>query len=291
MPASEIEWRWREVHLSSMNWPLSGWVGRTLGSLALLVLAVAVGRSPVRAAVDGEPGLPSVEFILQQVSTNALRESANDAEFASHYHFVRWKQQDELDGQRRVVKSTWKAGTNSPTARGPVSPMGAHWDAEEAPERTNELRLVKGAHVKGRAIEKKETVVDGDVLSRFQFTLIGREEFDGRPVLALDFSPNPRAPSPRNLKERFMQHIAGRIWVDERTWFVAKLNVNLQESVSVVGGLAGSLKNLTYAFERAITPEGWWYTRGVDWELMGRAVFSQKHVVYHEGRTNLVRVR
>ena len=69
-----------------------------------------------------------------------------------------------------------------------------------------------------------------------------------------------------------------------------KVDVHLTAPVEVAGGLVGAIKQLTYRFERAVTPEGWWYPRLVDWELIGRAFVNRKELVYHEGRTNVVRV-
>lgn len=275
-----------------MDWLKRGRKGLVGVALRLGRLLAIVGLGaclPAAAAVD--PGLPPVEFVLQQIATNSVREPVNDAAFAAHYRFVRWKQQDELDAQRRVVKSNLKSSTNSPTGQAWTAESASGVDDEEPPGHTNTLQVTRGAQVKGRAVGKREMAIDDELLRHFTFTVTGREDYEGRSVLALDFAPNPQAPSPRNVKEKFIQHLAGRIWVDEQTWFVAKLEARLLESVSVVGGLVGSVKDLRYAFARSITPEGWWYTKGVDWELIGRAVISRKHIVYHEGRTNVARIR
>ena len=234
--------------------------------------------------------LLTVPFILLQVATNTWRESVNDQSFAAHYEFMRWKRQEELDGKGRVTKSTFKISTNRP-ASSAIQRMDDEEATALAPRPTNTLHVAAGGRVRGRAVDQRDVTFDGDLLSQFQFTLQGRDELLGRPVLLLDFAPREPAPPPRNLKERFLRHVTGRIWVDEQSWMVAKLDLHLLSPVDFVGGLVGSVKSLRYAFERAVTPEGWWFVRAVDWELTGRAVLASKHVVFHEGRTNLVRLR
>lgn len=225
----------------------------------------ALGYLFLPPGCPGAPPLPSVEFVLQQVAASAGNEKTNAAAFAAHYQYVRWKLEEELDGKGRVIKSSRKVATNSPAlARRRFS--------------RNE-----------RTVDKHELSLNDDLLRRFTFTLSGRDEIEGRSRLGLDFAPNAAAPSPRNLTERFMQQVAGRVWVDEQTWQVVGLQLHLLDSVKVVGGVVGSVKQLKYAFERSVTPEGWWYTRSVDWEMIGRAVLNRKHIVYHEARTNVVR--
>lgn len=281
-PSIQIDVRYR---LISVFWPavfaVPHWQIR-LGCLALLATVTA-------ATPEGspEPPLPSVEFILQQVVAHTAKEHENDAQFLAHYHFVKWKEQAERDPQGRLTKATFKTSTNNPTPplAEPMLP-----DQGNAPVVSSGLHLAAGGHARGRAIEKREFEFNDELLQRFDFTGMGREIFGTRSTFVLEFAPKPGPLPTRQLKDRFINHLAGRLWIDESSWLIAKVEVHLTAPVEVVGGLVGAIKQLTYRFEREITPEGWWYTRLVDWELIGRAFVNRKELVYHEGRTNIVRV-
>jgi hypothetical protein len=66
--------------------------------------------------------------------------------------------------------------------------------------------------------------------------------------------------------------------------------VHLTEQVNVLYGLVGAVWKFEYSFDRARTPEGWWYARQVDWHLEGREVVVNRVVDYHETKTNAVKV-
>ena len=71
------------------------------------------------------------------------------------------------------------------------------------------------SNVRGRAFEKRDFTLNGDLLGRFQFTAAGREMVNGRPMLMLDFKPANKKLPERTLKDKFINKAAGRVWVDE----------------------------------------------------------------------------
>jgi hypothetical protein len=149
----------------------------------------------------------------------------------------------------------------------------------------------KRSNPQGDGFDKSEFALNEDLLSRFEFTIVGREQLHGRPSLQVDFKPAKKKLPCRELKDRFINKAAGTVWVDERDWTITKANVYLTDSVNVVGGLVGAVKKFTYAFDRECTDEGLWYTRNINWRLEGRELFSRKILEYEENRAEVKKVR
>ena len=246
--------------------------------LTLLLLPPASRGADVTA-------LPPVEFVLQQVATNSARENANDRQFLAHYGFERTKVQEERNRLGLILKRTEKKIRNQPPTNAPViaGPLIAGAEGRE-------LRTFNATNYQGRAFEKRDFTLNADLLSRFHFTIVGRETVAGRPTLLLDLAPAAKPPPERNLKDRFINRAAGRVWVDEGDWLVRRVALHLTREVNVMGGLVGAVRAFTYDFDRLRTPEGWWFTQTVNWHLEGRAVFTRRVIDYHESRTNVVKV-
>src|SRR5205823_5344564 len=96
------------------------------------------------------------------------------------------------------------------------------------------------SNVRGKAFEKRDFTLNDDLLGRFQFTLAGREMVNGRPMLILDFRPANKKLPERHIKDKFINKAAGRLWVDEADYVLAKADVHLTETVNVFGGLVGA---------------------------------------------------
>ena len=146
------------------------------------------------------------------------------------------------------------------------------------------------SNVRGKAFEKGDFTLNDDLLSRFEFTLAGRETLNGRPMLILEFKPADKKLPERHIKDKFINKAAGRLWVDEADYVLAKADVHLTETVNVVGGLVGAVWKFIYTFSRERLPDGLWFTRDVDWHLEGREIIVRRSVEYHERKTGVRKV-
>jgi len=142
-----------------------------------------------------------------------------------------------------------------------------------------------------KAFEKNEFVLNDDLLSRFDFKVIKREEVNQRSSVLLEFKPKSKDLPARSIKERFINKAAGKVWIDEHDWMLSKVDLYLTEPVNVVGGLVGAVKKFTYRFDRERTDDGLWYTTNIDWRLEGRELFSRKIMEYEERRSEVQKVR
>jgi len=254
-----------------------------------LLFAAWLGAGSVtRAAPPPDAAvLPPVEVVLERMLTNSVREAENDRQFVARYAYQRTKVQEERNPKGKVTKRTEKTINHQPPRPlAATSPVSGSADVPEA----HELQPGSEAEHKRRPFEKRDFVLNRDLISRFEFALAERGSLAGRPAIVLDFQPAEQPPPARHFKDRFINKVAGRAWVDEADGFVVKVELHMTEPLEVVGGLVGVVKQCQYSFTRERTPEGLWFVKSVDWHLEGRQFLKRKSVDYHESRTNVVKV-
>jgi hypothetical protein len=245
------------------------------------------------AQAASEPPLPPVETVLARLLEQAQKEDEQERAFKEHYAYERTKITEFRNAKGVVKKREEDKSVKNPliVKVGRASRVEKlRTDAEEDATANAEV-TDSHSNVRGKAFEKSDFPLNGELLKRFEFKLTGRELLKGRPALILDFKPVAGKLPERNLKERFINKAAGRVWVDEADYNLPKARLFLTERVNVVGGLVGAVWKFTYDFDRERTPEGLWYTRTVDWHLEGREVFVRRTVEYHEERTNVTKVK
>ncbi len=241
---------------------------------------------PLLAESIAEPPLPSVATVLKRVARQTEKESDNDRAFNQRYGYTRTKVTEYRNAKGDLKKREEKKIANQPSAVPAVSraqPAGPLLE----PNMSNEAVTDSSTNVRGKAFEKRDFSINDDLLGRFEFDLTGRETINGRPTLLLDFKPAKKNLPERNIKDRFINKAAGRVWVDEADYVIAKADVYLTETVNVVGGLVGAVWKFNYSFDRERTLEGLWFTRAVDWHLEGREVVLRRAIDYHEGKTGV----
>jgi hypothetical protein len=255
-----------------------------LACLSCWLLTLTVARA------EDAPPLPDLEIVLERMIERAQLEEHNDHDFKQRYQFRTIRLREEFNAKGRVQKRKERNRLNEPDPEAePTLLLRATRDEAGAPMELDE-RAAAEALTSGRAFSRADFPVDKQTLERFDFTLHGRETLGDRTVLVLDFVPAKKQPSPRGLKERLINRAAGRIWVDEQDWAVAKADLYLSEPVSVLGGVVGVLRSFTYLFQRERTEEGLWYPARVDWRLEGRQLFSNKVVVSEERKEEVRKV-
>ncbi len=254
-----------------------------------VVAAVLLAPLPVLSESIAEPPLPSVATVLERVARQTDREGDNDRAFNQRYGYTRTKVTEYRNGKGDLKKREVKRIANSPLAvpvafptqpTGPAPDPGSYAARREAPAEAS-------SKVRGKAFEKRDFSINDDLLGRFEFDLVGRKTINGRSMLMLDFKPAKKDLPERSIKDRFINKAAGRVWVDEADYVIAKANVYLTEAVNVVGGLVGAVWKFNYSFDRERTSDGLWFTRAVDWHLEGREVILRRAIDYHEGRTGV----
>jgi hypothetical protein len=268
------------------------WPAVVLCKLSLLA------NVPYESGSSSKLELPPVEWVLSQVITNAQREQENDRRFHLGYSYVRSKSQKEHNSKGKLVKNKESLREHVPAQPEAVtavpllatSDRSVQGDGSGGLNSEETFRVEDDGEIKGRAFDKRDFVLNADLLKRFDFSMVGVEPHMDRACWVMDFKPKSARLPVRNIKERFINKAAGRVWVDVQDGFVVKVDLYLTESVNVIGGLVGAVRACNYGFERERTPEGLWFTRAVNWNLEGRQVFSRKVIQYEEERRDIRRL-
>lgn len=250
---------------------------RTLMRKAVVAITLVILGLPLASfAQSNVVVLPSFESILSGVIERSKKEAENERAFKQQYSFTRKKVTEYRDGDGDLKKRKEKSTEKKPVV---VTETGNIVVSAPA-SRKGEEKLEKGS-----------LVLTKDVISRFQFTLVGTEIVNDRLAWVVDFKPKSGKLPERELRDRFINRAAGRIWLDQTDSALVKADIHLTDKVKVVGGIVGVVKRFTCLLERGRTEEGIWFLSNLKWRVEGRQAFSQKIVDCHEQWLNVRKVQ
>lgn len=248
--------------------------------LAVAILLAVPGSVSV---ADTNAPLPTFESVLQHVLQRAKAEGDNDHAFDERYRYARTKVTEFRNSAGQLKKHEANTSVHVP-ASAAAAPAPASASAAAPKPDPDKTEAVSDTHsnVRGQQIKKSDFLLNEDLVSRFEFTMVGRESLNGRSALVVDFVPADKILPERNLKERFINKAAGRIWIDAADYSLVKADLHLTQQVNVGWGLVGAIWKFHYGFERKRTADGLWFPSEVDWHLEGREVIINRTVDYHE---------
>jgi hypothetical protein len=262
-------------------------IGRTLLGSAY----IAWLTTTTLLASDPAP-LPPLDHVLDQILERARVEARNEHDFKQLYAYRLIRVKDEFNANGDLRKSGHRNRYHEPDLT--IDPILYRPDPDAtSPAEFEDQDEAQAATAmqKGRAFEKSDFPLTRDLLDRFSFSLVGRDSNGARPALILDFQPADGRQPVRQFKDRFINRAAGRVWVDEADWAVARAELRLSEPVHVMGGLVGTVRRFRLSLVRDRTPEGLWHSSTVHWRLEGRQFLARKTVEYNERMEDLRKVR
>jgi hypothetical protein len=237
--------------------------------------------------------LPPLQTVLQRVMETSEVENAEYHLFNQHYFYTRDKVTEFFNGAGKLKERHEKQSTNNPappiviSAAVPAAPavpvVGVPSDlALQTVSAQKEAQTAEPPSIHGVALGKRDDLLNPDLIKRFKFTLVGRDTINGRPALIVDFAPVSDSLPVLNVKDRFINSVVGRAWVDENDFTLEKVDLHLKQKVSVLGGIAGSVSKFSFSFDRERTPDGLWFTRDLNWHVEAREATVQRVVDHHE---------
>jgi len=247
---------------------------------ALSILGAVVSSQKAHGVEQST--LPPLNTVIQGVLRQSQLEDTNDILFDQRYFYTREKVTDYFSSDGELKYQEERESTNNPDpncARALSPPARITPGADPA---RNADPVETRSKVRGKPFQRKDFVLNPDLLRHFTLTLIGRQQLNGRSALVVDFRPVNGPLPAHSIKERFINAAAGRLWVDEGDYTLARVDLHLTKKIDILGGLAGAVCKFLYSFERERTADGLWFTRDVSWHFEGREVLIQKMVDYHE---------
>jgi len=261
-------------------------MNRAFAIMAVMLSWPGLATAQTNNARRIEPkALPTMDFVLQQMVTRAVeKEDKNDNLFTMNYQYNRVRTWVYRDSKGEVTsREEKKSVENKPLRLADASQTGS--SPVPTPVANDKLVTAMRSNMPRTALKVKNYSIP-DLVKRFQFTLVGREMLNGRPTLVADFKPASDDLPLKNFADKFINQVAGRVWVDEEDYAIARTELHLIQQVNVIAGLVGTVRKLNYGFKRERTPEGYWFARSTHWHLEGRELVVNRSIDYHETKLN-----
>jgi hypothetical protein len=261
--------------------------------LAALILALAIHAPSIvaqdRPLPDSHEFLPKVRAHLQ-----------TDQRLESQYTYLEHRSELHLSplgkltsGPSRVYE-VYPGNDLIPTYRRLIETDGkptpkADLDREDRDHRRKVLEaLDKRQHESASDRDKRlnriakdrthEEQVFDDLMRAYDFTLVGRQIFDGRPAIVFDFAPAARAKVLTD-EGKLMLKLKGRAWADEGDYELARVEVEMLDDISIFLGLAGKLyRGSTASLERRTFNGEVWLPAEITFHGAGRAFIRRFRV-------------
>jgi hypothetical protein len=252
-----------------------------LRSCAFLTIVAIAGN-----AYEGPP-LPTAGELMKKFVARSQEE--DKANLDHKFGFLERRVFEELDKNGRVKAhrdQTFRLlMVGKFRVMRQIAKDGKPLTADEVNEqRQREQKALEAAEKKAAGnAGKKDTKKDDDdlklddqFLSHFRFTVIGREELNGRPAWVITVLPQPSQASIRSNAEKIFTHMQGKVWVDAEDYSLAKCDMHLTEPTSFYGVL-GSLRQLDLLLQRQRVESGVWLNQKLDYTLDGRKLMTSIH--------------
>ncbi|MDL2718517.1 MAG: hypothetical protein PT977_12250 [Acidobacteriota bacterium] len=277
-------------------------------AVLLAVVAGASGTAGAGAVPTGTPDVDARELVRRVVKSQRRVEAA----FAGSTF------------DQREVKTTWGADGRAKEVvsrlfyvlSGDADVAGSRdlVEVDGRPATEDEKRKAREEDEKGRKrrVEQKAAAearqaerVSGDeddplvgrrrlseLIDRFLIRVVGEEIVEGRPAYVLEFSPDPAAPLAKNLGDRALNALAGRVLIDAVDLQVRSVVAHLTKPVKVAGGIAAHVKEGEVVYTGQPLGGDLWFPCVVELRVTGKtALFFRLDTSFRFEFANLRRFR
>jgi hypothetical protein len=125
-----------------------------------------------------------------------------------------------------------------------------------------------------------EKYLTPELITKYQFTLREGQLINGRPAYLIAFRPRSGELPVRQMADHLLNHLAGRVWIDEQEFEIVRADISAQTKVTLGGvmDLLGSLSRFSYVLERIRLEDGTWFNRRAKGDFEGRKLLDNTHV-------------
>ncbi|MDB6125590.1 MAG: hypothetical protein JWQ71_4583 [Pedosphaera sp.] len=254
-----------------------------------LLVGLLAGRP-----VQGQTNLSADEIMRRAVQR---AESAETRSGKPNYAYTKHTLTQELDSKGRVkdrkeklyeilVESGW-------TIPKLVQVNGQSLSTDEL-KKQDEKETAERQKLTDSRLNKKgdnrENFLTTDIVERFKFTLLETKVINERSTYVLSVEPKSADMPVKKMTDRFLNQIAGKIWVDAKEFELAKADIHLQTEVALWGGMIGTLKRCNFVLERTRLEDGVWFNALSHGVFEGRKLLEPMHILTSSESTNFRRL-
>lgn len=191
---------------------------------------------------------------------------------------------EELDGdgnvkehREKVYEVSYRDGLSHATLLLVNGHLPSETDLRQQSQNEMNIRQITGDSQSTKG-DNRENFLTPELVSRFDFTLLGQTNLNGRTTYQIAFQPKNPLPPVHRLMDRLLNQLSGTLWIDAEEFEVARAEVALRSEVNLLGGIAASLKKLTYTLERTRVAEGIWFSTLSSGDFQGRKLLDSTHI-------------
>jgi len=230
--------------------------------LAGLFIAILACRP---AAGMEMPALTPGEIVQKALE----RAKSSDARVTSHdYLYNRHTVNETLDDQgrpRERKEKLFEVQLQSGLSHQKLIELNGQPIPEDELKKQSERELAQRQKQPADAKPQKvwsdtESLLTSDLVEKYNFTLAGVKQLNGRDTYVLAFQPKSHLPV-HKFNDRVLNHVGGTIWIDALEFEVARVQARLQSEVTLWGGMLGTVRTGSYTVERTRLPDGAWFDR------------------------------
>jgi hypothetical protein len=243
---------------------------------ALLLWALGAGAAE-RPAISGDL---TAEQIVERTVTRA--KWTHGLKRHTNYTYDKKTVTEEFDGKGRIRYRKEKvlqfqSGVGTVTElKINDKPVAARELRKEAESTADRQHLTRGKSA--RKDDNWDEYFSRELISRYTFELVGREPVAGRDAYVLSFKPVSDKLPVKQITDRLINRLVGKVWVDAREFEIAKAEIGLLSDVTMWGGVLGAMKKFDFDVERSRVDDGIWFNRISNFELEGRKLFDGTHI-------------
>src|ERR1051325_5245285 len=223
----------------------------------------------------------SADAIVQKAVARAQNSEVRPGKGA--YTYTKLTVTEELDSSGKVKERKQKVYQvnfrNGATYARLVEVNGrppAEADLKKQAENESSARQMTGS--KASKGDNRENFLTPEIVERFDFTLIGQTNINGRATYQIGFHPRNPAPASHHMIDRLLDRISGTVWIDAGEYEIARAELRLGSEVNLLGGVVGSLKKLAYTMTRTRVADGLWFNTSSVGDFEGRKLIDAMRI-------------
>jgi hypothetical protein len=246
-------------------------------------LVAAVALFPALIIAQDKASLPRREDIIQKMVERAKAWKEKDENEEKQLSYRERMVIDKLqangasrDREEKVYQVTPVKGEPTPKL---VQKNGKPPSPSDLKEEEARLRKEQEASQKRKDSDSENTIeLNEELVGKYDFAMEGEEMAEGRPVYVLTFKPKSKNLPVRRKLDYALNRMAGKVWVDQEDYAIAKADMRLTESAQIWWGLLASLREFALMFEQTKMPDGCWFVKHFDMTVNARFLITTIHL-------------
>jgi hypothetical protein len=233
-----------------------------------------------------EDGTPFQSLSATQILEEAMAraDQEDERELVKQYRFKVFRVRDKLDKKGELKERDEEVLENVLIEGFPYQRL-IEKNGQALTEKERKEEGKRESEFREKIAKREDPTRDGendfsfnqDLVDRFDFSFEGVEELESGSSYVLSYKPKAgKLPVKRRI-DRALNKAEGRVWVDQESYEISRVEFELKEEVKLWWGLIGSIHEVKGTVQRQEVNSGVWFPTGFDLYLKGRIFFSSLH--------------